>query len=285
MKPAIGTLAVLGVGGARCPACDGAGLQARIRYPSMHARWSQLFIDSCGYCGFGHVPHVDFDLAEYYREDYGTEHGRRSYVEPAVFFDALGTSRQRIVRRARAHARLISQFAGRPRVVLDVGAGVGVTLALTAAERKVALELDSVSVPYLDYQGIEIIDDLAAFTGRADVIIASHFLEHLPISGLAPFLAAVRCSLACNGILLAEVPEWGFVQHRTLPRRHGHEPHTLFFSPRAFARVMQRAGFVPIYFQTREFVYELTRSTVEFGQARQKGVADATHLLGMFRAA
>ena len=109
------------------------------------------------------------------------------------------------------------------------------------------------------------------------------FPRTLPVEALAPFLAGVRRRLNPGGLFLAEVPEWGFVQHREVPKRAGHEPHTLFFSPEAFWTAIREAGFVASYFQSKDRVHVVENGSVIFDRRAARRSVDATHLLGVFR--
>ena len=75
-----------------------------------------------------------------------------------------------------------------------------------------------------------------------------------------PFLSNCRNLLSPEGVLLIEVPEWGWVNHREPPAKGGHEPHTLFYSPSALLNHFEEAGLGVHYFKTLERIFECDKS-------------------------
>lgn len=243
-----------------CPACGEHEGQGVLGYPSQSPRWAALSIFVCSACGFGYVPALDFDLADYYSAEYGRGHQKRHKLpHPGDFFKSIDQSSRPFVTRARKHNKILTQFGSDFHIVLEHGPGPGAFLHYCPAKRKLAVELDQLSFPYLDHIGVQRISPEAAseLDGQLDLVAASHFLEHLPWDQADQFLASCAQLLRPNGLLLLEVPEWGHLYGRSLPKRQGHEPHTLFFSPQSLLRYVQRTNLTVLYLQTRKRIFDV----------------------------
>jgi SAM-dependent methyltransferase len=226
---------------ASCPSC-GAATDVSLPYPSRHSPWRDLTVCVCDRCGFGWVPEIPFDLGTYYANEYGKSHGREG-LEPS-FFQTIDTSESRKVKRARWHAQLLHERFGSFARVLDIGAGPGFFLHYVQAAEKVAVETDRLSQRMLAALGVKVIDGLEN-AGNPDAIVLSHVLEHIPAAEYKAFAQRVVDALAPGGVLLIEVPSWGFL-HRDQRTADGktHDPHTLFFSMRALLQTVEGADLV-----------------------------------------
>jgi SAM-dependent methyltransferase len=212
-----------------------------LRYPSTEEPWSALVLVGCQQCGFSHVPTVPFSLDDYYRSEYGATRRSRT-APPSEFFTGEatpGVERQR--RRADRHLEVLQRFSAEFGTVLDVGCGPGIFLHRVPAKRKLAIEPDPLSKPYLDYLGAQIVraDDIP--DASVDVVVTSHFLEHLLAPDLAGMLATFRRVLKPAGLVLSEVPQGSLMAFDLSRGRHA--PHISFFSPESLERVFTDAGF------------------------------------------
>lgn len=266
---------------APCPACGSEEGQGVLRYPSKREQWAALSIFECTGCGFGYVPALHFDLASYYSEEYGEKSQRRHRLPPpAELFAGADQEKRPFITRARKHNEILGRHRERFERVLDFGPGVGAFLHYCSAAEKLAVELDQISFPYLDHLGVRRIDPdrIDELTGTLDLVIASHFVEHLLWNELDSYLRRVVALLKPGGLFLVEVPEWGLVHTRKLPKRQGHEPHTLFFSPRSLLSFLSRAGFTPLYAQTRSEIFRVEGGVVDFSSSEPNDDAMASQL-------
>jgi SAM-dependent methyltransferase len=241
---------------APCPACGRESGSCVVDYPDQVPNWQALVIIICNHCGFGYVPSIHFDLDEYYATGYGGSRGRRSLPEPGQLFGSLSTNDTPKVARARWHAGILHDLGGRIDSILDIGSGPGFLLWHFPKARRLAVESDQFSRPYLDHLQVEILDGAEDAPGGLDVIALSHVLEHIPIEGVAPLLDTCRSKLRPGGKLLIEVPEWGFLHHRR-PKKGSQVPHVLFFSPRSLLEVAASGNSRLRYFQTPQRVLEV----------------------------
>jgi SAM-dependent methyltransferase len=231
-----------------CAVCGGTRTAA-LQYPSDESPWKKLVLAGCRDCGFSSMPAVPFSLDEYYAAEYG-DRRRSNMPPPAEFFTgppaspAVGRQRRRVER----HLELLRRFGAEPGVVLDMGCGPGIFLHAVPATRKLAVEPDPRSRAYLDHIGAEVctIDDVRDHS--VDVVVTSHFIEHLLAPQLAGMVAAFKRVLKPSGVLLTEVPQGSLMSHALTNTNHA--PHTSFFSPESLERVFANAGFDVLFLDT-----------------------------------
>lgn|GEM_PF-1215760 len=232
--------------GPACAACDGSSLHL-LPYPSsISPNFSRLIVLLCASCGFGWVPSLPFDLDEYYRKEYGSGKRTRVDLPPESYFAVDGALHQpggrlqRYFERSSQQLALIQKHKPRIEAMLDFGSGPGYALFVSAAATKHAIEPDDQSIKYLDYIGASRVQLAELKPASYDVILASHSVEHMPIDKLFSTLGRLHTALRPDGLLCVEVP-YGSLGRAHIPLEH--EPHTLFFSPDALVRVIERAGF------------------------------------------
>lgn len=214
---------------------------------------SEVFADkailSCTSCGFSWAQGISQDaLNQYYINEYEGVFSTSSVRHQKGQSEKSYFDQQEIQykpHRSQLHIKLAGLFASynKRAAILDCGAGLGTTLfyakEMFGEETELtAYENSKHSRAYLEFLGATVLkgDPLAALAeveGKFDVIIASHFLEHLAPAILLKYVECLKNLLEPSGILVAEVPNDDFVRfpHR---RIHGNAPHTCFFSPRAF---------------------------------------------------
>jgi hypothetical protein len=229
-----------------CPTCASSKLHL-LPYPySTSPSFSRLVVLLCTSCGFGWVPTVPFDLDAYYRTEYGTSNRKDRSFSPEEYFSGAGKLRSEsgplahYFQRSHDQLALIREFKPSVGTMLDFGSGPGYALFLSNARVKHAIEPDDSSIKYLDYLGASR-TALSALPERFyDVILASHSIEHVPEELLMDTLSRLRQALKTDGILCVEVPNASLASVHW-PARH--EPHTLFFSPTALVRLLEKCGF------------------------------------------
>jgi 2-polyprenyl-3-methyl-5-hydroxy-6-metoxy-1,4-benzoquinol methylase len=163
-----------------------------------------------------------------------------------------GRRLDKLVERANARARFLAPYlADRETLrVVDVGAGFGhiyTSLAAALPGRDIeydAVEVDPDAVRYLVdvLRARAVHDRIERFPGPYDLMVMSHFLEHLqdPVG----YLAAQRRRIATGGLLFVEVPnaDYRFKDHD--------QPHLSFFEVETLTRVVESAGFEVVRIDT-----------------------------------
>jgi SAM-dependent methyltransferase len=263
--------------GPDCPSC-GTPSGIRITYPSRRRKWRDLSVHVCDACGFGWVPTIPFDLDAYYAKEYGKIHGRKK-LRPS-FFATIDQSDDKKVKRARWHARLLKDRFGRLGRVLDIGAGPGFFLHYVDAAEKFAIESDRHSQAMLTALGVTVLEQFDQ-APPMDAIVASHVLEHIPVSEYKAFARSAVDALAPGGVLLIEVPSSPHLDRNAMAvAGKDHDPHTLFFSLRALLRTVEGARLVLV--QDNRFLYPALRGRPDRANPTAKP-EPASKMLGVWR--
>jgi hypothetical protein len=248
----------------KCPSCGGEHLLT-MAFPSKVEQWRDLEVIVCQDCGFGFVPHLHFDLNEYYANEYGQTHGRKN-LKPS-FFKIIDSNESKKVARSRWHAKMLYERFGTFDRVLDIGAGPGFFLHYVKANKRYALEYDTMSHPLLKHIGVDIINSLDDVSDL-DLIVMSHTLEHFTVDAYKAYVDTVLGKLKSGGILLIEVPEFGFLNiNSKMPNDKGHEPHTLFFSPVSLLKTVDAEV---VYFHSKKDGYVVKDGQVDWSQTYKK---------------
>jgi SAM-dependent methyltransferase len=259
-----------------CPSCGSEHLLT-MEFPSKVERWSELEVIVCQDCGFGFVPRLHFDLNDYYANDYGKTHGRRN-LKPS-FFKTIDEQQTKKVARSRWHAKMLHDRFGEFDRVLDIGAGPGFFLHYIKAKRRFAIEYDTMSHPLLKRLKTQIIGSVDEIN-RVDLIVMSHTLEHFTVDTYRPYVDKLLTKLRPGGILLIEVPEFGFLNlNSAMPNDKGHEPHTLFFSP---ASLLKTVNAKPVYFHSKKHGYVVEDGVVNWAQTFEKEFPPSS-MMGLWR--
>lgn len=218
-------------------------------YPGVKAKiWSECDVIGCSNCGFSYVSNFPFSsVSEYYKNQYGIERKRNEYLKPEIFFSESNKTRQYILqlKRAKRHIGLADIYKPNYDTILDVGCGAGIALSISSASKKIAIEEDILSKPYLEFLGV----NLSSFNNvpdeDVDVVIASHFLEHILIGDIPKIINFFSRVLRKDGIVICEVPAGSLLSHDLSKLRH--DPHTLFFSPESLELLFHNYGFQTIF--------------------------------------
>ena len=222
-----------------CPVCNRRGVTHVSPYPSNEKpfRWATVLY--CTRCGTGHVPDADALLGDYYTADYAAKNRRDRDTDPEAYFTAEPEtlSMQRYFSRARAQVKALRKQGAVFDRVLDFGSGPGYFLHASEAKSRFAVELDEASAKYLSWLGATRLNEDDLGSRAFDVIVASHVVEHLTATTLAPTIDRLVEALEIGGHMLIEVPQAG---HTYLRVNHRQDPHTLFFTPEGLRRAVVR---------------------------------------------
>lgn len=210
--------------------------------------FARLIHVRCNSCGTCWVPSMDFDLSDYYANNYASQvQSFRKfypfYSSENPFFSTSAYDRMKA--RALKHLSLINDSSTRS--LLDIGPGVGLSLHFSNSQLKYAYELDnschSILQDEINVKMIDIFkDDI-----HVDGIIASHFLEHLFIEDLPRLLNRVYEILNPNGIFVIEVPKGAeAIKNMKDNNNRGkimYEPHTISFSTLGIYNILRKSNF------------------------------------------
>lgn len=174
---------------------------------------------------------------------HGWRLGRPDYAYAKTAMCALGTSRARLEQQV----RFFAPFAPRGAAILEIGCATGELAAATRemlpVGRYEAIELSpaaEVARARVDVLHREPLRDLLAGgvpTGRFDLVLMSHVLEHLEEP--AAEIAAIETVMKPGGALFLEVPNGA--GHRRLPI-DDNRSHLHFFGVSSLTRLLARAG-------------------------------------------
>lgn len=231
-----------------CPACDISAPWISAYPHSSSALFSPILTCWCKECGFGWVPNVPFDLADYYAKEYAKSNRGDRNAAPKAYFETLSGPEEemrphslvRYARRAKRQQALLQHYVPEGFSLLEFGSGPGYGLFFSRARIKHAIEQDEASAKYLDHIGAKRLSLTSLVPNTYDAILSSHSLEHLTICTLYDTLAKLRAALKPDGVFYVEVPN-GSLTSTYLPGNHS--PHTLFFNLRSLAIILERAGF------------------------------------------
>lgn len=162
--------------------------------------------------------------------------------------------------RHRAGRRL---FGGaRPRHIIDFGCGQGFLLDALKANGHVAvgLEISETTAAAAKSRGHHVVTALDALPAQDfDLLTSIHVLEHIPDP--ASCLTALRAHLTTDASFHVEVPNIASLQARLFGHRWLHfEPglHVHHFSPTAFRRLLQGAGYAVTCVETTSLEHGLS---------------------------
>lgn len=128
---------------------------------------------------------------------------------------------------------------------VNFGAGHGGVSFLALARDMQVINVDPFAAPHLEAAGATLVSELPR-DGRADLIYASHSLEH--VSDVDSVMANFATSLKKNGIIFLEVPDLSKCWPESEPSFE--EPHTYYFSRYFFETVGH--GLIPLLIQHRK---------------------------------
>lgn len=214
-------------------------------YPFYHSNnFARCLHVKCTNCGTAWVPYLDFDLNQYYQNEYA------NYVQPFRLTKGLfhtidnpfwqSESAERMKVRAENHLSILGVTKNSE--ILEIGPGVGITLSMSPSKHRYAEELDEACRDILQSELSVKLIDTDNTNKRFDFIIASHMIEHLFIGDLISFLGKMRKLLKKGGKMLIEVPkgadEIGFLSNE---QRRGilFEPHTVSFSTYGLVHILE----------------------------------------------
>ena len=226
-----------------CPACRSEHrLEFSHKLISAYKVFSDTPVFSCLNCEFSWANGIQqASLDSFYTKAYDQTVMKRSkrFPEPRIYFSEPETQFKR--GRALQHIHLCRRFLKKPaQRLLDIGAGLGTTLSVAQQnfpELSIsAYENDLNCRRYLNYLEADIIsgnpiDALSSTSERFDVIIISHFLEHIAAPSINDFLKVVMNLLTPDGVAVFEVPHDNLVLYDLIGTAQA--PHVSFFSTKA----------------------------------------------------
>lgn len=228
-----------------CPACGTDSVRFSSDYPSREKPFSAAPVLYCTSCGLGFVPDFGKTLQDFYTNDYAASNRKDRDDPPEVYFSKEFRDQSpaitRYFSRAVGQGRLLRTHGASFDSVLDFGSGPGYFLYCSQARQKFAFEPDLASRKYLDWMGATLFDTLQDIQpNQFHTVIASHSIEHLVAEELQETLGILIRSLRKGGHFMIEVPQGGHSYLHLGGSRQ--DPHTLFFTPEALSRAVERAG-------------------------------------------
>ncbi|MDH5652087.1 MAG: class I SAM-dependent methyltransferase [Gammaproteobacteria bacterium] len=224
-----------------CPICSSANFQVSHKYISENAVFFDKYVYTCYDCSFSWGSGIEQEkLDRFYEECFDKEVYKRSelYLSPEKYFSE--PDKQNKSMRSRQHLEWVKKYCPKKSHinVLDIGAGLGTTLyyATQYFDKPIlyAYENDTNGIKYLEYLGAKVISgDLikslkSTKKNKFDLIVCSHFLEHVSPHSVKEFVAVLRELLHDDGILIVEVPHDDLVKFPE--RKTEAPPHVMFFS-------------------------------------------------------
>jgi len=226
--------------------CAACGAEPRRALRLRNGSW----LLRCPRCLLGWWDWLAFEPAHFYDREYfqsaGSDKGYDDYA--ALEAGLRRTSRARLKRIARLHARRTAPDAGRPSL-LDLGCGTGCFLdqAQRAGWDVEGIEVSEYAASVAQRRGMDVrcqtIETAAIETNRYDCVTLWDTLEHLrdPVGVITSAAAALRP----GGVLALSTGDITSLCARLSgPRWHlfNLPEHLFFFSPESLRRILQRAG-------------------------------------------
>jgi ubiquinone/menaquinone biosynthesis C-methylase UbiE len=233
-----------------CPGCGWDRVRSLLRTTKQTRSHEYYHVVTCTRCDLRYTRPLpdEEDLAELYPETYYVSN-RANWLSADVLRRAFEQGVQWRHRQA-----LLRRLPGR---ILDVGCGSGNFLAALRSRGwdVYATEFSDAAVALAESRGITVhrgtVEDAGYPDDHFDVVTMWHVLEHVP----APreTLDELRRVLKPDGLLVVEVPDSASLTFRLcgrdwmgldIPR------HLQHFTPTTLVRLLDDAGFTPIYRQT-----------------------------------
>jgi len=222
-----------------CPICQCKGSYS-YQYNAVNTIFDKQPILSCSGCDFSWNNTISQkDLNKYYHFDYNNNDFDRSerFDSPKKYFSDESFMFKPY--RSKLHLEIARRLISKKSQIsiLDCGAGLGTTLYLSKHYFKkpslFAYENDQVSHKYLDHLKVSYfsgdpIESLNSFKKKFDLIILSHFLEHISPESIIDFVDLILDKLNRGGALIIEVPNDNWVKYEHL--KSDMPPHVGFFS-------------------------------------------------------
>lgn len=233
---------------ANCPIChnQASNIEEYVQENSIFHKQTIFHCSYCSYCFNDNI--TQFDLNQYYKSDYNSHNFNRKnrFESPSKYFQ--DEKYQFKPYRSKQHLKIARRFfKSKDNLnILDCGAGLGTTL-FWAKEyfnkpSLFAYENDKFAHNYLHQIGAKIllgdpIDSLNSSDESYNLIILSHFLEHISTISLIEYVELLQRKLKDNGILLIEVPndDWSKYEHL----KNNKPPHVSFFSVKSLKKLFK----------------------------------------------
>ena len=222
-----------------CPIClnQGRKIEEYVQESSIFERQPIFKCTNCSYHWNNNI--TQSDLNEYYKSDYNLLNFNREkrFVSPLKYFQ--NEKYQFKPNRSKQHLKIARKLINNKDNldVLDCGAGMGTTLFWAKSffnkPSLFAYENDKFAHNYLRHIGAKVlsgdpIESLKSSDKSYDLIILSHFLEHISTLSLIEYVGLLQRKLKDKGVLLIEVPHDDWSKYNHLVRNN--PPHVSFFS-------------------------------------------------------
>lgn len=229
-----------------CPICKKT-TEFSHSYDSANSIFAEKKINKCYECEYFFCSEISADLLNsYYETDYDENDFNRSkkFPSPKEYFD--NPNNQFKPDRSSVHINSSAKYLSRTTSlsILDCGAGLGTTLNIAKQAfpdaKLYSFENDILSKKYLDEIDVvnfsgDLLNFLKKNSIKFDLIICSHFLEHVSPNIFLEIKDMLLYSLSSDGILMIEVPNdnWFKYPHKI----HAIPPHVSFFSVKSLKRI------------------------------------------------
>tara|TARA_Y100000768_G_scaffold63599_1_gene43735 strand:- start:37263 stop:38150 length:888 start_codon:yes stop_codon:yes gene_type:complete len=231
-----------------CIVCNSQGYFSH-KYKSKSTIFDNKDIFSCNNCEYSWAAEIDqYNLNSYYVKNYDLEISRsKKFLPPEQYF--FDIKKQFKPDRSELHLTILKKYTKKKSkpLILDIGSGFGTTLNLSKnffeKPEIYAYENDENSIKYLNFINANIltgdcISSLKNLDKKFDIIILSHFLEHVSPQALKEFIDIIYKMLNLNGILLVEVPHDNWIRYPE--RKYSDPPHVSFFSILSLKKVFDK---------------------------------------------
>lgn len=238
-----------------CPICS-KNTEISHQYDGGNSIFEGKKIFKCKNCEYHYCNQINpNDLNVYYEMSYDqNDYSRsKSFPSPNEYFS--DRAKQFKPDRSDLHINCTAQYLKKKSCisVLDCGAGLGTTLNIakkTFVNSELhAFENDLFAKTYLEYINVnqhsgDLVNFLRLNDIKFDVIICSHFLEHVSPKILNDVKDLLLDSLSKEGILLIEVPNdnWYKYPHKI----HNNPPHVSFFSKTTLKNLFKQSNILSI---------------------------------------
>ena len=224
----------------KCPTCFSESNFSH-EYVSDSRIFNSRKIFGCFGCQMHFADISQENLNQYYELSYDQSHNLRGREHPSPKKYFADEKLQFKPYRSKLHAKFIKKYLSKKNSnhinIIDFGAGFGTTLFhlnKNFLNSKIyAYENSKVCQNYLKFIDAHLLegdplDSLRWIDASFDVVVMSHFLEHLSAHILKEFIDLLAKKMTASSVLLIEVPNDNWFKFPD--REHDSEPHSLFFS-------------------------------------------------------
>lgn len=214
----------------------------------------------CQNCGlvFAGYDYSDSDLRELYPRLYSPGGAYQQHLDELEDLRKRGASRLCFDKRT----VLDSVMSFKPKLVFELGAGVGVVASYFKSQRVPyrGVEFNPAIAEAARTTGLDVVPGdhhrLTEFGEQADTLVAFEVIEHVP--DIRECLSSIRDCLQPEGVLGITVPNYDKRLNGPGGEQiHQHPPpiHLNFWTIETLSSTLKRAGFVPLFIRERRRPY------------------------------